>query len=269
MTLALPGLIALWSGGITVALLLAAAYVAALAKGWRTSETPGRNVRFSQFAGSVILFAIPLSFAVPLASLGSALLIGVRAPALVYLFVTLAALIGVRAASMSNGYGMAGCSKAIGLFAASYVAVWGVVSFLVAGGPAQFSGVGLAWLKPPLAAAPFALLVALLAGRKRTWSTFPTALVLLSAALALVYFPVEAGAGARWLPQSDWLRFPVAGVAIGLILSSLQLLTLLGTSAAARARRARTLPRNILFAALVTAPTGLAWAAARAVTGSF
>lgn len=257
---------ALWAGAITVILFAGTALGGALLnrrKGKRAGSL------FADLMGTLIVLSVPLAAVVPLSALGGAALRAAGTSPLVYLFVALAGLAGLGMAVRAPGQGMEGCSKLIGLFASLHLAVWGAVMFLAAGGPAHMfdPAAGLGWLKPPLAALPFALAVTALAKSKRTRWTFPTAWAVFMLVLALFYFPIEAGLGAAFLPASDWLRFPLAGLAIGALLSAVQLLGLVGGSATMRARRARAMPRQTLLFAVLVAPTGLAWAVAREVTG--
>jgi hypothetical protein len=254
---------ALLAGGITVVLLLLVVLAGALI-GRSRSDRPGAPI-LKNLLGTALIMLVPFAAAVPLAALGGAALRATGAAPLVYLFIALAGLSGLIAAIRANGYGMEGCTKGIGIFAGLYTAVWGVVAFAGAGGPEP--GLGLAWLKPPLAALPFALAFTAMAGRKRTNWTFPLAWATFMAFMAVCYLPIEAGVGAGLLPGSDWLRFPLAGLAIGAILSAVQLLALVGGSKAVRAKRLRAMPRQTLLFALLVAPTGLAWAAARALCG--
>jgi len=256
---------ALWSGGITIGILLAVMGGGALAGRLRGKRQPAA---LSNLLGAGLVMLVPLGVAVPLAALGDAGLRAVEAPPLTYIFISLAGLAGLAGALKANGYGMDGCTKMIGIFAGLYIAVWGIVAFRFAGGleRLEVDAASLAWLKPPLAALPFALLLTRLSNaRERTLRRFAGALLILSAFTALCYFPIEAGFAAAWLPASDWLRFPLAGLAVGAALSLVQLLSLIGGSPQIRARRARAMPRQTLAFALIVAPTGLTWALARAL----
>lgn len=262
----LPVAIALWSGAITLASCLTVVLGGAVV-GWLRGAGPSRKEFGGHLAGSAILLGLPCAVATFCAIFGGTLLIAVRTPPLAYLFVSLAGLAGLRLAFKAPGGGTDGCTKMIGLASAAYVAVWGLVAFYLTGGMArlEFDAAMLAWAKPPLAATPFALFITLVSGRNRNLWTFPVALAVLAAFMALCYLPVEAGIGALWLPAHTWLRFPAAGAAVGFALSATQLLRLVGGNPSARARALRALPRSALVGAFLGASTGLAWAAARAI----
>lgn len=258
---------ALRAGGITVALLYAAMFGGALA-GWIRHRTAPK-IQPSHLLGTALILAVPLAFAVPLAALGGAAAFASGSSPFTYPFVTLAALAWLAPALKANAYGMHGCTRMFGIFSALYVAAWGAVMFHMTGGLEHLADAetGITLLKPPLAALPFALLVTKLVGRKRTRWTFLQAWLPFMGFMAICYFPVEAGVAGAVLPGSAWLRYPLAGFAIGVGVSMVRLLGLLGGPPTARLRRIRAMPRQMLLAALVVAPTGLAWAAARAVLG--
>lgn len=268
MSPSLSDAIALWAGGTTflgmAAILVGGEVFRRLRKGGGEA-LPGAG----GFLGGIIILAIPSAVATFVALFGTALIVAAGTPPLVYLFVSLAALAGFVSAFRSSSYGMDGCSRMIGLVAAAYVAVWGGVAFVLTGGPERLAldATNLAWLTPPLAALPFALILARLTGSRRTRWTFPGAWIVFTAFMASIHLPVEAGLGARWLPASDWLRFPLAGLVAGLALSSIQLLGLVGINAAARALKVRAMPLQTLLFAVSIGSTGLAWAAARTAIG--
>ena len=119
---------ALWAGGITAALILAAVLAGALFGRLRHGP-PVRRLP-AHLLGMALLLAVPLAFAVPLAALGGAALRAAGTAPLVYPFVTLAASVCLGAALKANGYGMEGCTKMFGVFTALYIAVWGAVAFV-------------------------------------------------------------------------------------------------------------------------------------------
>jgi hypothetical protein len=115
---------------------------------------------------------------------------------------------------------------------------------------------------------PFAVALWRIAGTKRTAWLLAGALIFLSAYFALWFFTVEAGFGAALLPASDWLRFPIAGIAAGFLLSLSPLARALNEQGARRSRALRDSGRNMLLFALITLPMGLAWALARALVAA-
>lgn len=263
----LPAIIALWSGAICLAIVVAVPTAGAIyGRIWGKPEQRVRNLAGNVLAGAAV-FAIPCAIAVVVAMFAGGILLAIGAPPMVHPFVSLAGLVWLGAALKAPGHDMHGCTKLIGMIWSCYAIVWGMVAFHFTGGFERLAAWDSSplWLTPFLAALPFALLVTHLKGAKRTAWTFPAALGLVAALTALCYFPVEAGLGAHWLPASDWLRFPLAGLAVGLLLALVQLLGLIGGNAMARARRLRALLRGLLLGAALVAPTGLAWAAARAI----
>ena len=264
MSLAPPIFVALWTGGITVGLMAAVGTGADVARRIRRGDWRWNRINPGIIFASLLVMAVPAAFALPLAAIGFAAL--ADAPPVAFLFVALAGLACLGPALAANGYGMEGCQKILGIFVALYVAVWGLVAFWFVGGIARLAadGASLVWLKPPAAALPLALVITAIVGRKRTIWTFPLALFILSAVTALLYFPVEAGLAAAWLPARDWLRFPLAGFTAGLVISSPWALPIARLKGAARRKALRFLPGQTLIFAIPLATTGLGWAAARA-----
>lgn len=266
MAATLPAAIAFWSAGIGFGVFALVAAGGVLVKRVRGGAEAGAPARLKGLFGGLVVIAIPFAFATFCALFGTSLLLAIGMPPLAFPFASLAALVALRGALKSSSYGMQGCSRMVGIVSATYVAVWGLVAFHFTGGLAALDATGLAWLTPPLAALPFAGFITGIAGRKRTAWTFPGALIILSAVLALFYLPVEAGLGARWLPASDWLRFPLTGGAIGLLLTIPALWRALSLKAGARRRELKQLPRNGLLLVCILALTGLAWAGASIAT---
>ena len=265
-TSALPATIALWSGAICLAIVVAVPTVGALYG--RVRGKPGVQVRNlpGHVLGGAAFFAIPCAIATVLAMFAGAALLA-AAPPIVYPFVSLAGAVWLGAALKAPGHDMHGCTKLIGMIWSCYAILWGLVAIHFTGGFTQLAtwSASPAWLTPFLAALPFALLLTRLKGDKRTAWTFPAFFGFFAAFMALCYLPIEAGLGARWLPASDWLRFPFAGLAIGVLLASVPLLRLVGGKAAVRARRLKDMSKGFLIGVLLIASTGLAWAAARTI----
>ena len=86
--------------------------------------------------------------------------------------------------------------------------------------------------------------------------------------MALAFFPIENGLAASILPRSDWLRFPLAGVAIALVLSLVPLSFALRASPNVRRTRLRDLRRKTAVLVAVMLAMGLSWALARAIVGA-
>ena len=218
--------------------------------------------------GAAIIFSIPLSIAAFFGAIASAVLLAISAPPITYLFILFAALMSFRGAVKHPGYGMEGCVKMFGLVASGYAIIWTIVSFDATGGLRSFEAdaVSLRWLQPPLAALPFALLVMRLAGKaKRTAWFFIGSMVFVSAWMALIFFPVENGFASRILPANDWLRFPIAALAVAAVLTLVRLFFVLRAKPNVRRSRLRDLKTNSRIYALIMVAFGFAWAAARTV----
>jgi hypothetical protein len=265
MTDSLPFAIAAVTGLLTLALFGGVALVISLA-----TAIKGGSASVGEIAGRIFGVAaiclLPLGFVSIPGLLAAALVDGLGTPPIALPFVSVAGLAGLRGAKDAGSGEMAGCSRIIGMFVASYVAVWGAVAWWMSGGPATLDAdlASLKWLQPPLAALPFSLALWRLAGRKRTlWLLFGS-LAIFSAWFAIWFFTVEAGFADRLLPAQPWLRFPLAGLATALFPVLLPLAGALHARGAARARRLRDLARNLGPIALVTLAMGFAWLGARA-----
>jgi hypothetical protein len=88
-------------------------------------------------------------------------------------------------------------------------------------------------------------------------------LLLLAALSAAAFLPVELGAAARWLPNSDWLRFPIAGAVVACLWLPIALVLTLtvGSGGKGLTKIGRAFP----IAAGIGGLFGLAWAITRAV----
>ena len=270
MTSALPILIATWAVTVTVCVMAAMFALMSLTSAFKRrpahlGDLVGRAI------GATIIFAIPLAVAVPVGLLASALLIGVGAPPITYLFVLLAALVSFRAATRHSSAGMEGCNKAFGLIWSGYAIAWCGASFHLTGGLQSFEAdaVSLRWLQPPLAALPFALLVVKLSTpRKRNAWLLLGFWACIAAMMALCFYPVERGFAAAVLPESDWLRFPLVGLALVALFSLIRLGFVLRAKPNVRRSRLRDLRSNGRILAGIFVAMGLSWAAARAVVGA-
>lgn len=260
--------IPIWSGVATLCLFGAGAVLLSLAEWARKGSGAGLVDMVGRVLGVVVLSLVPVAFVSVAGLVAAAIVDAAGTPPIAFPFVTAAGLAGLRVASESRKGGeMAGCNKMIGIVLACYAAVWGAVAWWASGGPATLVAdlSSLRWLQPPLAALPFAVALWRIAGTKRTAWLLAGALIFLSAYFALWFFTVEAGFGAALLPASDWLRFPIAGVAAGLLLSLSPLARALSQQGARRGRALRDSARNMLQFALITLPMGLARALAIAL----
>ena len=221
--------------------------------------------------GAAIIFSIPLAVAVPVGVVASGLLVAVGAPAITYIFIAFAALVSFRAAVKHSSAGMEGCTKIIGLIWSGYAFIWSIVSFDATGGlqSLEADALSLRWLQPPLAALPFALMVLKLSdGKKRNAWLFLGFLAFLSAIMALCFFPVERGFAADLLPRSDWLRFPLAALALAALLFLIRLAFVARTKPNIRRVRLRDLRNNMKILAALMVAMGVSWAAARTLIGA-
>jgi hypothetical protein len=201
-------------------------------------------------------------------AIGSAVLLGVGAPPMTYGFIALLALVSFRAAVKHPGRGMDGCTKLFGLIASGYALVWCAVSFIAVGGmdSLESDALSLRWVQPLLAALPFALLhLKLTNARKRTLWLLLGSWAFIAAVMALCFFPIESGFGQGWLPRSDWLRFPLTGLAIIAILSLIRLAFYWRLKPSIRRTRIRDWRSTSLLLAAIMASFGLSWAIARAL----
>ena len=267
----LPVAIAVWSALVTLAVFAGVALAISVASwfGKGPKASPGGLV--GRIAGVTAILLLPIGFLSFVGLLAAALVDAVGTPPIAFPFVTIAGLAGLRAAKDMRSGEMAGCSKTIASVAACYVAIWGAVAWWMTSGPTAPDAdlASLRWLQPPLAALPFAFALWRVAGRKRKlWLLFGS-LAFLSAYFALWFFTIEAGFAADLLPASDWLRFPLAALAAGLLLVLVPLFNALQAKRPGRARRMREVARRAIPVALLTLPMGLAWAGARAAVAAF
>jgi hypothetical protein len=220
--------------------------------------------------GAIIVLAIPTAVFTLLGIVAVAILVTLRLPPLAYLFLSVAGLVMLDAARRAPSGGMEGCNKLIGLFGSTYLAICGGVAFWMSGGSEVWREelASLRWLQPAIAALPLAVAAARF-GRKDPVRLFFRTWGFLSAPFALLFFPVEEGVAAAWLPRADWLRFPLAGAAAGAALGLLHLLAALGMQGRkVRGRDVRRLIGTSLLYALVGVVAGLVWAAARTVVAA-
>ena len=265
MTESLPFAIALWTGAFTVAGYVAGGTAIHLADQFRNRRLPA----LADLAGKVLALAavviLPLSI-VSVAGLAAAALVeALRTPPIAFPFAALAGLASLAATSKMPSGGMEGCNKVIGLFLAIYAVVWAAVAWWVTGGLSTLETdvESLRWLQPPLAALPFSVLLWWIAGDKRSLRLFLGSLAFFSAYFALLFFSIESGFADRWLPENDWLRFPLASLAGGLLLVLLPVAANISRNSRRRMKALRELPRQAMFWAALTLPAGLAWAGAR------
>ena len=221
--------------------------------------------------GATFIFAIPLAVAIPVGVLASAFLIGVGAPAITYVFMGFAALVSFRTAVNHSSDGMEGCTRMIGLSWSGYAILWSGVSFQATDGLHSFEteALSLRLLQPPLAALPFALAVLKLSERhKRNAWLFLGFWAIVAAIMALCFFPIERGFAEGLLPRSDWLRFPLVGLAIAALLFLVRLAFVARLKPNIRRARLRDLQNGMKFVATIMVAMGLAWAGARALVGA-
>lgn len=86
--------------------------------------------------------------------------------------------------------------------------------------------------------------------------------------MALCFFPVERGLASALLPRSDWLGFPLAGLAVVAVLTLLRLAFIARAEPNVRRQRKRSLRSNIRILAAICVAMALSWAAARALVGA-
>jgi hypothetical protein len=267
---ALPVAIAAWSGGLALAAVLV----------WATASTIlGPRSEAGQFSltsavgrgfVAAVVFGIPIAVITFFSIFGSALLIAIGAPAIAYPYVSVAALAGLYAAYRApHGSDGQGCNRLAGLFACAFVTIWGGVSWWLLGGPAAWPAdlAGGRWLLPPLAALVFGIGLVLIGKGKRSVWLFLSGMAFFSGWLALIFFPIEAGFAAEWLPRNDFLRFPLAGIATGALVAAAPTGLQLAQKRRARAS-GREMWRLLLLATMLGGAMGLAWAAARALLAS-
>lgn len=262
-----PILIASRAAIITFAVIAAVLLVLSLIGAVRKKPDHAGDI-IARVLGASIVLAIPLGIAALGGLFASAVLLGVGAPAMTYGFIALASLVSFRAAVKLPGREMEGCTKLFGLVASGYALVWCGVSFAATGGLESLESdtLSLRWLQPPLAALPFALTVLKLTdSKKRTAWLFIGSWAFVAAVMALCFFPIERGFAEALLPESDWLRFPLAGIAIVAVLSLVRLALYWRLKPNIRRVRIRDLRTSTRILALIMAAMGLSWAAARTV----
>lgn len=260
-----PILIASRAAIITMGLLAAILLVMSVVSAFHKKPAQAGDI-IGRVIGASVVFAIPLGIAAFGGLIASAVLLGVGAPPMTYGFIGLASLVSFRAAVKLPGREMEGCTKLFGLVASGYALIWSGVSFAATGGldSLEADTLSLRWLQPPLAALPFALVVLKLTdSKKRTAWLFIGSWVFVAAVMALCFYPVERGFARAVLPGIDWLRFPLAGIAIVAILSLVRLLLYWRLKPNIRRVRIRDLRTSTRILATIMAAMGLSWAVAR------
>lgn len=266
----LPVLIAARAAIITFAVMAAILIVLSLASAFHKKPAHGGDI-IGRVIGASIVFAIPLGISAAGGLIASVVLVGVGAPAMTYPFIGLAALVSFRAAVKHSSYGMEGCTKIFGLVASGYALSWSGVSFDATGGMEALESGSLSprWLQPPLAALPFALTVLKLTdAKKRSAWLFIGSWVFVAAVMALCFFPIERGFAEALLPGSDWLRFPLAGIAIVAVLTLIRLLQYARLKPSIRRTRIRDLRSSTRILTMIMVAMGLSWATARMLVGA-
>ena len=104
--------------------------------------------------------------------------------------------------------------------------------------------------------------------KKRSLWQFSGFWAFVAAIMALCFFPIERGFASAVLPESDWLRFPLVGLAIAALLTLVRLVFILRGKPNLRRMRLRDMRGGARMLALILAAMGLAWAAARAFVGA-
>jgi len=262
----MPIRVAVSAAALTLALLAGAGLLLGLAHLMRNERSVGVRRILGRILAAALLSLVPLAL-LSIAGLTAAALADLAGtPAIAFPFVSVAGIAGLRVAWTSRRGGeMGGCNRMIGLWIGTYVTAWGSAAWWAAGGAGTLGAdvSSLRWLQPPLAASPLALLAWRLAGRKRTAGLLLGFLLFLSAWLALWFFTVESGRAAALLPNSDWLRFPIAALGAALLLALLRLAKALQGRGPSRSRALRELPGQAMQCTAITLPMGFAWAAAR------
>lgn len=258
----LPVSIALWAGAATlaaIAALAAIATIARLARGSPTLRSP-LKIAFASIIGPLILAALPLSVAMVVAVAAASVAIALGAPPIAWPFVSLAGAAMFVAATRMPGHDKEGCIKLLALISAYYVVVWGFVAFHLTRGLAHLSTDLLVRdsLLPLLTGLPFAALLFLITGRKRSIVSAAIVLCVIAGWAALCFFTAEQSRAA-WLPASPWLRYPLSGM-IGMAPLLLPNLIALATGG-----HKGQLGEIALLLGFLGVTTGLAWAAAHAL----
>lgn len=263
-TIALAALAGLAIAGVATGLVLGIRK--AVASG--PSRDLARNT-LKSIAGGALAFALFGSFAVLALLLVSGALIAAEAPKVVYLFTAGLAGFILWRGLIHSSYGMEGCTRFWIISWGSYGLSWSAASLALL--PDTATSWSLAVIARPLVvAAPAALLFFCVSRQTRKAEHTVGALAVVAALAALIFFPIENGLAQDWLPRTDWLRFPLAGLAA---FSSLLLLPrvlawmVAARSGTAQRRRAalRGIGMNLALAAGVGALLGLLWAVTRAI----
>lgn len=253
-----------------------AALVAAFNRPAARDRPPRPPVRrFVQtLAGGALAFALFGSFAVLALLLLSGALIAAEAPKAVYLFTGALAGFVLWRGVVHSSYGMEGCTRFWIISWGAYGLSWSAASLLLL--PEE---VGTTWsfaaiVRPMVVAAPGALLVFSASRPSRKTPQALGALAVVAALAALIFFPIEAGFAQDHLPRSDWLRFPLAGAFVFLMLMliprAIGAVVALRPGIESRRRAAlRGVGMNLALATSFGALLGLLWAITRWAQGAF
>lgn len=217
-----------------------------------------RNLLFAPLIVAV-LAAIPFF----LSALISAGLAAVEAPATVYVLIAVFAGWSAWLNRKDLNGGMESCGRLMALIASIYFVCWALAS-LVLVAPEPFSAASVVdALRCLLVASPFALFVGRVARKGQGIRHGIFALLLLASLSAIAFLPVEQGAADRLLPDSDWLRFPIAGAVIACLW--LPLAVVLTLTVGSGSRGLADVGRGFAVAAGIGGLFGLVWAITRAL----
>lgn len=246
---------------IVVSIFVAISWLAGL-----LNRKAGNRDLLGAAIGGAMIFGVPGGIAIFAGLLASAFLVAIGAPPPTYLFLLGLAALSLRAAAKHPGNGMEGCTKIIGVVWSGYAIIWSLVSFEATGGVAalQAGDIDPLWVQPLISALPFALLALRVADRKkRSLWLFLGTLVVLSAVAAVVFLPVERGFAEQLLPASDWLRFPLAGLAVAAAFTLTRIVIAWNNKPNIRRIRLRDLRFSTRILATLFLLLGLSWATAR------
>ncbi len=157
--------------------------------------------------GVGIIIGLPAAFAATPAMLVTPLLLAMPLPLAGWGLIAAFALFGLATVDRSASGDTAGCRAIMLMGTSGFGLAWSITAIVMADPPAS-DAASLA--RPLLVASPVAILFGT-ASRTKKWRQGVAVLLFVAVFAAIAFLPVERGLGANWLPQSDWLRFPIMG----------------------------------------------------------
>lgn len=207
--------------------------------------------------GVGFILGVPAAIAAAFALAVTPFFLALPLPLTGWLLIASLSLYGFYDATQRPSEGMAGCTSVFAFALSGFGLCWSTAAILLADPP---TGDAASFARPLLVAAPFALFAAMHSSGKRVKQAIGLELLIAMLA-AIAFLPVERGFAEKYLPTSDWLRYPIMGAAV---FATFVLLTIpLGLIFSMRAMTLRNILRSIAKLGFFGLLLGLIWAFTR------